>query len=44
MKTKQYIQPLNEVTNIPFSSVVCVSPLPPRPDIDLGGEGDNEMF
>jgi len=44
MKTKQYIQPLNEVTNIQFSSVVCVSPLPPNPDIDFGGVGDNEMF
>jgi len=43
MKTKQYIQPLSEITNIQFCSFVCASPTP-NPDLHLGGIEDGEMF
>lgn len=38
MKTKQYIQPSIDVTDIQFCSTICVSPTP-SPDLHFGGEG-----
>ena len=43
MKTKQYIQPSIDVTDIQFCSTICVSPTP-MPDLHFGGEGVGDMF
>lgn len=43
MKKKFYIQPSFDVTNISFSSIVCVSPTP-TPDIGLGGGGNGPAY
>ncbi len=43
MKTKQYIQPSIDVTDIQSCSTICVSPTP-TPDLHLGGTGDYEII
>lgn len=43
MKTKQYIQPSIEVTDIQSCSTICVSPTP-TPDLHFGGTGDHEII